>query len=215
MKDVVNGQPCWVADLPDVRAGQWRFHQLWIDGQRRPRARHPNQGLLTIESVPGADPNTPVFTGQDRFVFARGDFAARENLEDVDVVVLHYWIGERLAVRGLDEPGGTVRFVRPARMRLFEGHGGGSPQARYYVENSRELLDAPGEWYLDRKAGRLTYLPRPSESPAKLQAIAPVLPQLLRLEGHPEAKRYVEHITLRGLTFCALRVVAGAGRSGR
>src|SRR5262249_2983619 len=80
--------------------------------------------------------NTDVFKGQYRFVFAPGGFPAREGLEDVDVVVLHYWIGERLAVRDLDEAGRTVRFVRPSRMRLFEGHGQGPPQARYYVENA-------------------------------------------------------------------------------
>jgi hypothetical protein len=197
----VNDQPCWVVELPEVREGKWSFHELWVDGQRRPRARHPNEGLLVIESVPGADLSTDVFKGQDRFVFAPGDFRARENLEDVDVVVLHYWIGERLAVWGLDAPARTVRFVRPARMRLFESHGAGSPRARYYVENARELLDAPGEWYLDRKAGRLSYQPRPGESIAGFRAIAPALPQLLRLEGRPEAGQFVEHVTFRGLTF--------------
>ena len=92
-----------------------------------------------------------------------------------------------MAVRALDEEPRTVRFVSPSRMRLLEGYGEGSPRARYYVENARELLDAPGEWYLDRKAGRLFYLPRPGESITKFRSIAPVLSHLLRLEGRPEA----------------------------
>src|SRR5262249_24423663 len=49
--------------------------------------------------------------------------------------------------------------------------------------------------------GRLSYRPRPGESIATLRAIASALPQLLRLEGRPEAGRVVEHVTLRGLAF--------------
>ncbi len=34
--------------------------------------------------------------------------------------------------------------------------------AQYFVENSLDLLDAPGEWYLDRKTGVLTYCADPA-----------------------------------------------------
>lgn len=197
----VNDRPCWVVDLPEVREGNWLFHQLWVDGKRGIRARHPNEGLLSIESVAGADAKADVFKGQDRFVFAPGDFRARQNLEDVDVIVLHYWLSERMAVRGLDEMRRTVRFVRSSSMRLMEGYGDGSPRARYSIENARELLDAAGEWYLDRKAGQLFYQPQSGESITTSRSIAPVLPHLLRLEGQPEAGRFVEHVTFRGLMF--------------
>ena len=136
VESTVNGQRCWVADLPQVREGNWLFHQFWVDGERRSRARQPNEGLLSIESVPGADAKADVFKGQDRFVFAPGDFRSLRDIEDVDVVVLHYWLGERMAVRALDEERRTVRFVSPSRMRLLEGYGEGSPRARYYLENA-------------------------------------------------------------------------------
>ena len=48
----------------------------------------------------------------------------------------------------------------PTRRRLTEA-GNLKVLAPYYVENAAELLDAPGEWYLDRATGVLTYLPRP------------------------------------------------------
>lgn len=200
---MVNGRPGWVAEVPGVREGKWLFHQLWVGDQRRPRARHPNVGgdFLGIESVPGIGPDSDVFKGQDGFRYAPGDLRRWESLADVDIVVLHYWIGERLAVRGLDETERIVRFVRPSRMQLTEGHGAEPSRVRYYVENARELLDAPGEWYLDRQAGRLSYRPRSGESIADAEVIAPALPQLLRLEGQPEAGRFVEHVIFRGLTF--------------
>ena len=36
-----------------------------------------------------------------------------------------------------------------------------APGDLYYAEGAFEFLDEPGEWYLDRSAGRLYYLPRP------------------------------------------------------
>ncbi len=76
-----------------------------------------------------------------------------------------------------------------------------TPLARYYVENVFEALDTPGQWYLNRATGVLTYLPRPEEDFATAEVIAPRLEQLVRFEGDPEADRFVEHVRLRGLTF--------------
>ena len=36
----------WVAEVPEVKAGGWYFHQLFVNGQRRTRARTPNEGYL-------------------------------------------------------------------------------------------------------------------------------------------------------------------------
>jgi hypothetical protein len=199
----IGGKPCWVADVPQAKDGKWWFHQLFIGGQRRPRARHPNAGQesLGIESVPGIDAKTEIFTGQDSFRYAAGDLHPWETPEDVDIVVLHYWIAEHMAVRALDGSQRLVKFLQPTRMRLTEGHGSGPSRVRYYVENARELLDATGEWYLDRKAGRLFYLPESGESIAGAETIAPFLTQLLRLEGRPEAGQFVEHVNFHGLGF--------------
>jgi glycosyl hydrolase family 141/parallel beta helix pectate lyase-like protein len=191
------GRRLWVAEIPESRAGQWYFHQLWVNGQRRVRARHPNQGYLKVVEVPDLTPQTGWDQGQNRFRFAPGDLRAWQNLEDVDVVLLHLWIGERLAVASVDEAQRIVTFQAPSRSRLTEG----SQPARYYVENAHELLDAPGEWYLDRKSGTLSYMPLPGEQLNHAEVVAPALPQLLRLEGQPETGKFVEHLTFRGLTF--------------
>jgi hypothetical protein len=77
----------------------------------------------------------------------------------------------------------------------------GSAPARYYVENAFELLDAPGEWYLHRNTGVLYYWPMPDEEMSRVEAIAPVLPHLVRIEGEPERGWRVEHLVFRDLTF--------------
>jgi hypothetical protein len=39
----------WTAEIPAVREGKWHFRQLFVNGQRRPRARTPNQGFFRIQ----------------------------------------------------------------------------------------------------------------------------------------------------------------------
>jgi hypothetical protein len=194
---LVNGRQLWVADIPDVRAGQWYFHQLWVKGERRTRARHPNDGFLRIASVPDVTAETQWNQGQSRFQFAPGDIRLWKNLQDVDVVVLHLWIDSRMAVTAVDEPQRIVSFAASSRFRLTDG----AEPARYYVENALELLDTPGEWYLDRKTGTLYYLPLPGEEMERVEVVAPALTELLWLKGKPEAGQFVEHLRFRGLSF--------------
>ena len=39
----------WQAEIPEVREGKWYFRQLFINGQRRTRARTPDSGYLQID----------------------------------------------------------------------------------------------------------------------------------------------------------------------
>jgi hypothetical protein len=193
-----------VAEVAGVREGKWTFHHLWVGGRGRIRARTPNLGspLLRIEPEPAAPPDAASNRrrGQDRFRFAPGDIKAWDNLADVDVVAHHQWVGVRLAVKGVDETERVVTFEGRSRRPLREGGANGG-MGRYFVENARELLDAPGEWYLDRKAGRLYYLPEPGEERERTEVIAPAAPGVLRLTGEPQSGRFVEHLIFRGLTF--------------
>ena len=45
----------WVASIPEVKAGKRAFEQLWINGRRATRARHPNRGYLHIMAAAPAD----------------------------------------------------------------------------------------------------------------------------------------------------------------
>ena len=72
---------------------------------------------------------------------------------------------------------------------------------RYHIEHLFEGLDQPGEWFLNRKEGRLYYLPMAGEDMATATAVAPVAKQLLRLEGVPDAGQFVQHLRFEGLKF--------------
>jgi len=71
---------------------------------------------------------------------------------------------------------------------------------RYFVENVMEELDSPGEWYLDRQAGRLFYWPE-TKITAESEIVAPVLGRLVELVGDAAGKKPVSHLRFAGLVF--------------
>ena len=72
---------------------------------------------------------------------------------------------------------------------------------RYYVENFFEALDAPGEWFLDRKTNTVYYYPFEGQDMTKVKVIAPELDEILVLKGDPAGGKFVEHLRFEGLAF--------------
>jgi len=68
---------------------------------------------------------------------------------------------------------------------------------RFFVENVFEELDSPGEWYLDRRKGRLYFWPKKKLS-GRSEVIVPVLGRMFNFEGTDEHS--VQYLTLSGLT---------------
>lgn len=191
----------WVAEVPEVKSGQWTFSALWVDGERRPRARHPNEGYLHTagKAAPAKDPATGAEVPREStaFRFRPGDIQAWRNLADACVVVYHSWETSLHRIARIEEADSTVVFTGPAKWPFERWR----TQQRYHVENVREALDAPGEWYLDRSSGVLAYFPRPGEDLARAEVVVPVTRQLVVLAGDPAAARFVEHLRFEDLRF--------------
>ena len=75
------------------------------------------------------------------------------------------------------------------------------PNAPYWVENTLDALDAPGEWYLNSSAGVLSYIPMPGENMAQAQVVAPSPTQLILFQGNASAGSYVSNLVFNGLRF--------------
>jgi hypothetical protein len=115
----LNGMKVWVMDIPDVKAGTWRFRQLFVNGERRPRTRLPKQGEYPIESLPG-------YTGDflrsptKQFIYAPGDIVPTwRNLRDVEVVGITRWLDNRLPIESVNAKTRTVAFDRPSLFALL------------------------------------------------------------------------------------------------
>jgi len=195
-----NGKKAWTAEVPGVKEGKGYFHQLFVNGQRRPRTRLPKEGLYHFTGFVGADEKTDWQKGQKAAKFAPGHLnPAWTNLGDVEIIALHLWAESHLPIASVDEKEGIVHFTRPSVFKLSEDF---KPQpGRYYVENVAEALDTPGQWYLNRKTGVLTYLPLPGETLEKAEIIAPRLVQLIRFEGAAEGEPNLRNVRLEGITF--------------
>lgn len=175
----------WRTTLDGVRAGRWSFAQLFVDGQRRYRPRLPAQGYFRI-----ARP-----LGRGAFGFAGDEIHADwANLDDVEVLAFHDWSASRMRIRSVAVDERSVVFTGACWKAPARDH-------RYLVDNVREALRAPGQWYLDRARGELIYLPKPGERPDRSEVIAPRLEQVLVLQGDSVGRRWVQHIHFRGLTF--------------
>jgi len=184
----------WEAQVPEVKSGDWHFRQLYAGNHRAVRARHPNEGNFRVEKV-GADRRT-------NFQYAAGDLRDVPDRGQVELVFFHDWSITRVPVKSIDEATRTLTVESKVggpgtwtNMDWFE------KQPRYFLENSREFLDAPGEWHLDRGSGVLRYYPRPGESPDSLPIVAPRVNQLLAVRGDLENNRPVQNLHFIGLTF--------------
>lgn len=179
----------WQANVPEARNGQWTFRALFIDGRRATRARTPNQGFFRIDGPSPQD--KPV-----RLRFHPGDVkAAWAQAGDVEVIALLAWADFRYFIRAVDEANRVATLSGDPRPSNQEAN------ARYFIENAPDGLDAPGEWSLDPRTGVVRYWPLPGEDLAKAEVIAPKLDDLLILQGDLEGRRPVRHVVLRGLTF--------------
>ncbi|HEV8291559.1 MAG TPA: right-handed parallel beta-helix repeat-containing protein [Tepidisphaeraceae bacterium] len=182
----------WTVNLPEVKSGKWSFVQLFADGQRRYRPRLPKEGYYNIADA--APPSAKsAGKGSDRFVFKAGEVRGDwHNLADVEVIGFQVWTMARLRIESVDEASRLVTFTGPTRS--MQHWSALSKGRRFLVENVREALERPGEWYLDSKTGDLTYIPMPGEDPDRMVIIAPKLERLVQIQS-------VQKLILRGLTF--------------
>jgi hypothetical protein len=188
----------WQVQLPEVAAGKWNFLQLFVNGERRLRPRLPKKAYSFIE---GRVPPSGKHKGEnpDRFRYREGDIRTDwANPADIDVLCFSYWSMERMKIDAIDPDRRILTLKQPT---WSWQHARLAPNERYIVENVREALSEPGEWYLDRPTGTLTYLPLPNERPETAVVVAPRLDRLVELKGDPAKKAWVEHIVFRGLTF--------------
>jgi len=184
----------------------FRFEQLYVNGQRATRARSPNAfySYMQAPAPYGFDP----LTGQAAdlshraFIAAPADFAplvgkSREELSDIVVTVYHSWEVSHARLQAVDPDTGRVVVTASSPWPFFSW---GSYLPRYHVENFKEALDAPGEWYLARD-GVLSYLPLPGEKPNKTEAVAPVTEAFLQVKGDALKGQWISHLTFSGLSF--------------
>jgi hypothetical protein len=188
----------WAVEMPAVKDG-WNFRQLFVDGKRATRARFPN-----------ADEANP-------FLYATGGGADHAMIDpklvkpswgtapDAQINIVAQWkfFNQWNTVAGVDVAKGRIDFSDSERHgKIIKGNW-------FWIEGVKEELDQPGEWYFDRKQGRLYYMPEAGADPNKLTIVAPRLNVIVDAKGEVEKKTHFEHVYFTGLQFRHTRFTLG------
>lgn len=196
----------WQVNLPSVKKGTWAFSQLFVNGSRRFRPRLPDKGYFHVAKML---PPSKKGRAHDRFGYAAGDVKADwYDPSNVEVVVFLQWTAGRQRIGQIDTKERELRLA--GTMPSSSWWSAMKKDQRYLVENVREALGRPGQWYLDRPAGVLTYVPGKGETPDKARVVAPRLKQLVRLIGDNRLERWVSHLQFEGLIFAHTNFVLPA-----
>lgn len=198
----------WSATVP---AGT-NTRQLYVNGVRAVRARGAAPVTLTWTetgyTASGGAMSTWRNKGDLEFVYTKGLGAWTEIRCSVGRISSNGTISmgqpcwnnsNQRHIKTDWSPPRTANLVGPGRLGNPGPEPGGAGIPPTYVENAFELLDSPGEWYLDRPANTVHYIPRAGENLATARVIAPVLQTLV--SGHGTATAPVHHIVFDGLQF--------------
>ena len=175
----------WVAAFPHDSVPA-----LIANGKKQTLARTPNEGYFTLR-------NTPVSTSE--IPFKPGDIKNWKEMDDNRIVLLLRW---RTAWNSIARMDGKKQV---AYLRYPESGPDGSNNGllvvppRYYIENIKELLDFPGEYFFDKKQKTISYIPMNGlDDPNQMNIAVPRVVNLVKVVGN-------EGKPVRNLRFYGLR----------
>jgi hypothetical protein len=204
--------------LADAKRNLWKAHtpavltnsrQLYINGVRAQRARGPVPVALQMTSTGYTASDATMSHWKNifdiEFVYTGGNAIWNTPSEG-----LGSWTQPRCPIASID--GTTITMAQPCwdnstkRVMLPSGERtanlvgpmsvGKQPA---YVENAFELLGTPGQWYFDRSASTIYYVPRRGEDLAKADVEVPVLESLVEIKG--TASQPIHDVTFSGIQF--------------
>lgn len=185
-----------------------RFRQLYVNGKKAIRARHPNvkpngdhyfNRLAKVDTFGRA---FDVYTDQIKKL---------ENIKKSEIHVMVAWADQILRIEDVKYNGNTCKIIPqdPERTRLFRRAypmlgtafmSNPPKQQCYYLENDMSLLDMQGEWFLDEDSNTLYYIPREGEDMTVANVVAPNLETLIEVTGE-STKNKVQNISFSGIVF--------------
>jgi len=184
----------WQAHLPEAKNGGWVFSQLYVNNQRRFRPVWPRQGYSYVAAA------SPVALNvcPNQFVYHPGDIKADwKRLSEIELCIIHSWNLSRFPIDSVDAASRTVTLSGRTWHSSLNNI---TPRNWYRLENVEEAFDQPGQWYLDRVSGTLSYIPLPGEDPATAHVVAPRHDTVISVKGDVATGTTVEHLVFRGIT---------------
>jgi hypothetical protein len=211
-----DGEKFYSAALPDVKQGNWDFRALVVNGRFCRRAKLPEKGFFTHQSsfdVPwmtstgGGWKRKPTNEELTHLKYKPEDLGPWLDIKNAEITIYHMWDESLVGISAMDTKSHTLTFSTPS------GHPPGAfGVKKYVVWNVREGMTEPGQWYLDRTAGKLVYWPLPGEDMDKAEVFAPTIESIIQIKG--TKNNPATNITIRGLLLSVTTTPLKAGGFG-
>ncbi|RRB02444.1 L-rhamnose mutarotase [Larkinella rosea] len=189
----------WVADVPNVGGRMLEFRQLWVNGEKATRAKDTSYPLMN-RILSWNKTEQTCWIPAPKF----GDLSKAVGLE---MLIHQWWAIANLRIKQIEFQGDSAKlwFHQP-ESRIQSEHPWPAPwlsketgNSAFYLTNAIQFLNQPGEWFLDTRAGKIYYIPRPNENLSTATVIVPSLETLVRVAG--TADHPVSNVLFKGITF--------------
>ena len=211
-----DGEKFYSIALPGVKQKKWDFRALVVNGRFCRRARLPKEGTFAhlssfdvpwMTSTGGGWKRKPTGEELTTLKYRSEDLGPWLDINNAEITVYHMWDESMVGLSAMDTESRTLTFAGPT------GHPPGAfGVKKYVIWNVREGMTEPGQWYLDRTAGKLVYRPLDAEDMAEAVAFAPTIETIIWIEG--SRGKPAENITIRGLTLSITTTPLRAGGFG-
>ncbi len=164
--------------------------ELISNGKKQTLARFPNSGHLTLGQTPASTSEIP---------FKARDIRNWPDMQDNRIVILLRW---RTAYNSISKIDGinSIAYLKNPENGPDNNNGLLVVPPRYYIENVKELLDAPGEWFFDKQAHEISYIPMEGISdPNQADLSVPLINRLIQVRG--DENKPVRNLRFYGLVF--------------
>ena len=177
----VNGAVVWAADLPVVNgAVQYPNQCFTTDGVRLERPRYPQDRELEA-GLNGRNISEIAWNESMRELEYRDEtIETFSRIEDIQVRMFHYWNDERFEIEKIDTDNNLIVTKTSSGIAFIEYTKG----APYYLENVYEMLGTvPGQFYVDKKADKLYYVPAETDTLDGFTLYASGIDVMLSIDG--------------------------------
>jgi hypothetical protein len=189
----------WATDVPALASEPFNFRQLWVNNQKATRAQDANgdsmNRILSWNRETGTcwipTPHTPGLqqaTGLELFIHQWWAIASLR--------INHIEVHNDSTLLSFYQPESKIQSEHPWPAPWQSKESGNSA---FHLTNALQLLDEPGEWYLDVKAQKLYYWPRTNENLATATVVAPALETVVSMSGTID--RPVSYVFFKGISF--------------
>ena len=196
----------YVVDVPEGLNSR----QLFVDQVRAVRARSEG-GLSNPQFLFDENGNNIGYESADV------ELAQFAEIADLELVFKAYWTNSRCGVARAEVVDGKVQLTmdQPGWTYMLN-KGQTMPQATgpIYYENALELLDEPGEWYLDTDAHKLYYMPRAWETMSEVTVTVPAIDGELVIIAGSSYDDAVQNIHFENITFADTTWMRPSGLNG-